>query len=405
MKPLYYKLLRQFFLLFLMSILLAPIDGQAISMLRTVDPDEYEKSAADFSYVGKIGECSGVLVAPDKFLTAAHCVDSNRDGKVDANIPKFVEFGADLTSASKAEFRAEIKKVAVHPLYNLALSGTRYANFDVAVVTLKTRVPSNFISASKYKFISAENPIGKNSWIFGYGLAGFGDKTETFYSPKRRGAQNRIDAFGSTFGPDNEFLTIDMDGPYVVSKLPDLVGVDPSSLDAPLPLEGRANSGDSGGPMMAPFGSDLHVVGVCSSSTFRFNSTPNVYGGLSYYTWLGHPETIEFLQDNKVYVIREDGFHPFSKSVPLYDGWRSSPRIGKFKPRSNGWTRIPNLGWIKVTGPKGKGFRAWKRGLGWFESSEDRFPFLLSTTRKSWLYYDQKNNRFWDYGKRVWFKI
>ena len=72
--------------------------------------------------------CGGTLIAPNKILTAAHCVDDKLTTDIE------VVVGRSTLSESDGEIRS-IKGIAVHPLYN-----DKLLTNDVAILTLSEEI-------------------------------------------------------------------------------------------------------------------------------------------------------------------------------------------------------------------------------------------------------------------------
>ena len=77
------------------------------------------------------GGCTATLIAPDKVLTAAHCV-ANRAGYYGA--PEDIAFLAGRNGKKVAARRYGVR-IAVHPIYGSA-KGIEKASYDVAVLWL-----------------------------------------------------------------------------------------------------------------------------------------------------------------------------------------------------------------------------------------------------------------------------
>lgn len=77
--------------------------------------------------VGSRGNfCSGALIAPKLVLSAAHCVQPGADYRI-------VEYDRDHKPQLKT-----VRRVAVHPAFNMAAIGAHRATADVALLELET---------------------------------------------------------------------------------------------------------------------------------------------------------------------------------------------------------------------------------------------------------------------------
>ncbi len=160
--------------------------------------------------------CTGSLIAADKVLTAAHCVD-----KISA---MSIYHGTSSTKLSKAL----VKNWLAHPEYASTLQTDSVALNDVAVVTLSAplNLPTLPILGSAFP------SVGSKTAIVGYGLT---DSNAADAGIFRAGFQN-------------------------------LTAVLPEYMEATY-TTGYSNTcqGDSGGPMLLPFNGSLHITGITSS--------------------------------------------------------------------------------------------------------------------------------------------
>ena len=104
--------------------------------------------------------CSGIVVAPDVVLTAAHCVTGPADHRVHFRVP-----GGDAVLIEPAA-------KAVHQGYDAkAIQGRRHS-IDLALVRLPEPLPERFRTAT---LSSRALPLGEALRLGGYGLTREGD--------------------------------------------------------------------------------------------------------------------------------------------------------------------------------------------------------------------------------------
>ena len=106
----------------------------------------------NYAYFGKEGFCSGVLIAPNKILTAAHCV-ADGVGNISNKIFKYtVKIGGK---------KIKIKKVVVEPDYN-EWDGIN----DLAIITLAQKAPLKPWPI----YLRQKVRRGSKTYFYGYGV-------------------------------------------------------------------------------------------------------------------------------------------------------------------------------------------------------------------------------------------
>ena len=105
---------------------------------------------------GSAGFCTGVVIAPDVVLTAAHCV------------PKGAGLRIHFPSDGDKPVMLPVVAVARHPDYHADAIKTRERSIDLALVRLKATLPDRFTPATLAR--SAGAKVGSQFVIAGYGL-------------------------------------------------------------------------------------------------------------------------------------------------------------------------------------------------------------------------------------------
>ena len=166
------------------------------------------------------GYCSGVVIARNAVLTAAHCVRAAADMRV------------HFKDAGGAPVLLDVASVTRHPGYASDAVAKRARSVDLAIVFTQAVLPDEFVPA---RFASASTAIGSAFTIAGFGVASEQDATTG-------GVLRHVD---------------------VALRAP------VSSLLLWLSGEGGACTGDSGGPVLDPQGNVVAVIAYAEGSAGR----------------------------------------------------------------------------------------------------------------------------------------
>lgn len=180
--------------------------------------------------VGSRGtSCTGVVVARDLVLTAAHCVLPGADYKI-------VTF-----DAARRPTLLDAAEITRHPQFDLGALLAHRATADLALMKLATPLPDAFAPAALAAGSGRSIAVGDPFVVAGYGVAVRGDG--------KTGGTIRTATLVATGQPGS--LQLRLVDPDTKGERPGL----------------GACTGDSGAPVFAKAGGSLAVVGVVSWST------------------------------------------------------------------------------------------------------------------------------------------
>jgi secreted trypsin-like serine protease len=178
--------------------------------------------------VGSRGtSCTGVVIARNLVLTAAHCALPGADYKI-------VEF-----DAARRPMLRDVSQVMAHPEFNLNTLLGHHATADVALLRLKAPLPAAFVPAP----LATQRTVavGDRFLVAGYGVAVRGDG--------RSGGTIRVADLVATGQPGTLQIRL----------------VDAATNGARAGLS--ACTGDSGAPVFQTSDGGLAIVGIVSWST------------------------------------------------------------------------------------------------------------------------------------------
>ncbi|MDB5577453.1 MAG: peptidase and chymotrypsin/Hap [Bradyrhizobium sp.] len=124
-----------------------------------VGADVADRTVQRFTVVvaGAKGRCSGVVLAPDIVLTAAHCVRRGERFHVGGNLGGGYQTGL-----------SPVAEIVQHPLYTSGDSGSP----DLAILRLAKPLPDRFVPAALNPRVPS---IGDDLIVAGYGKSAAGD--------------------------------------------------------------------------------------------------------------------------------------------------------------------------------------------------------------------------------------
>jgi hypothetical protein len=233
---------------------LNPASSWAVTVRDDVPDGNYLAlgASADYAAVGTVASRytgSGILIAPDWVLTAAHNILASSSGSFTIN---------GTTYTADGLFR--------NPGYQPA---NPMAGYDFGLMHLSSSV-SSIMPALLF---TGSSELGQIGTFVGFGFTGTGLTGYRTLDNQKRAFQNMIDG---DFGNPSLVMGCDFDNP---ASSADNVFGDPT----PLSLEGCVAPGDSGGGVFITTGSQTYLAGVISFVAASDGNANSDYGDLSGY--------------------------------------------------------------------------------------------------------------------------
>jgi hypothetical protein len=221
------------------------------------------------------GSCSGSLLFTGRHvLTAAHCMDLDRNGQVDPGT-RTVTF--DMPAGRSFSLSVPAADITLAPGWN----GNFQAGNDLALLRLPSIAP---FGAERFNIFRGSNELYQVFTLAGYGMTGTGNTGATLAAGTKRVGQNRFDADAELLShfplllnptpPAGRALAFDFDNGSVFNDAFGVVFFQPNlGLGA---AEADTAPGDSGGPSFL----GGQVAGVHSFGV-GFPSLPDVLPGVN----------------------------------------------------------------------------------------------------------------------------
>ncbi|MFL5027681.1 MAG: S1 family peptidase [Microvirga sp.] len=207
------------------------------------DPNGLRRSVVSIeSSTGEL--CSGVVVAPDLVLTAAHCMTDRAAYRVNA-----------LNRAFRLQ-RFNVAALAVHPTFVPGTTPRTQPGIDLAILKLDRPLGPEFLALDPTQ-------AGRIDVGDGVTIAGFGVLTERARRTARTLRQTNLVSLGPIEVANRVLIVVDR------SRLAETAGA-------------GACRGDSGGPILAATQTGYLLYGITSWSSGPLRSRqPSACGGLT----------------------------------------------------------------------------------------------------------------------------
>ena len=378
----------------------------------------YESSGQfpDFSPVGALLSKEGVLgtgtlVAPSVVVTAAHLFRNSLSSPSPQAMDWQFILHSPFDQASESQ-KFAVSQVVLHPGWVARLSqlGGRgdgdMLGVDLAVVLLQEEVVG--VYPAKLPAEGVE-PIGAKVILGGFGNLVDGlTGSQGVLNKRRVGGANTLDRVVVQVEDANVpaehlggLLAIDFDSPQLDvnglgSDEPAIDYVPTGTSDAtPVDLEASTAVGDSGGPAFMKISDAWRIVGSVS-----YGSSDSTYGDVTVYTRLANHKSWLEAYLPAWSQARKTG----------QGGWLESDWFGFFLPEASNWNYHSSHGWLYLPQAGRESFWAWQPNIGWWWSGLSVYPFIYSSDRASWLYFElsqstPQKSAFFNYEKSDWVQV
>ena len=370
---------------------------------------DFSPVGALYSSEGYLG--TGTLVAPSVVVTAAHLFRNSFSSPTpDPSSWEFI-LHSPFTEAS-AKQRFEISQINLHPGWEARLPELNgkgdgdMLGVDLAIVILKKEVSGVYPAKLP---VGGSEPLGEKVVVGGFGnLVDGASGAEAVQNQRRVGGLNTLDRVVLQVDKPNVpteylggLLAIDFDSPQLDANTlgsgkPPVDNLSSGNSDPnPVELEASTAVGDSGGPAFMQIGNAWRIIGTVS-----YGTSDSTYGDVTVFTRLASHES---------WIA---GFLPSWKQARKtgMEGWLQSDWFGYFLPLPSKWNFHPSHGWVYSSGENDESFWAWQENLGWWWSDLAVYPFIYSSERMNWLYFDALKSTpreavFYDYGMGDWVRV
>ena len=370
---------------------------------------DFSPVGALYSNEGYLG--TGTLVAPSVVVTAAHLFRNSFSSPTpDPSSWEFI-LHTPFTEAS-AKQRFEISQINLHPGWEARLPELNgkgdgdMLGVDLAIVILKKEVSGVYPAKLP---VGGSEPLGEKVVVGGFGnLVDGASGAEAVQNQRRVGGLNTLDRVVLQVDKPNVpteylggLLAIDFDSPQLDANTlgsgkPPVDNLSSGNSDPnPVELEASTAVGDSGGPAFMQIGNAWRIIGTVS-----YGTSDSTYGDVTVFTRLASHES---------WIA---GYLPSWKQARKtgMEGWLQSDWFGYFLPLPSKWNFHPSHGWVYSSGENDESFWAWQENLGWWWSDLSVYPFIYSSKRMNWLYFDISKSTpreavFYDYGMGDWVRV
>jgi trypsin len=204
--------------------------------------------------------CTGSLIAPDRVLTAAHCVRRSKPRKIRALV------GSPWSAGPRAAASIPVRRVRIDPDYK-----PRLDRRDLAVITLRRPAAAPTIQLpSTVESARATRP-GRKAYSAGWGAR----------SPWGFRLAKRLKATRELVYPNRLCQKYYLKAGFDSRSMICVLGRRARRLHTAFPLATTTCIGDSGGPLVAHTPNGPRLIGVVSAGPLPCGAGPSIYARVS----------------------------------------------------------------------------------------------------------------------------